>query len=308
MGEVPKLWSWVRLTATEASMPAMAEVLGSMRMWGLQGLALEAASEQLLQAVIEHKQLKEIYFLKSLNISKNWVERIVSKVETINMVGTNFERHDVTNIFIAIKKGTKLKRLDIANNELNSIPPSLIMSATANLEDLNLCQTSLNQQQAEAIFTKISSGESQLRKLNVGRNQLSGVSAATLAKAVGRLEELVISFTSLTRQQVEAIMSTIAADDSRLRRLTIQANFLTSVPPALLARAANRLEAAQMYFTYLSREQVEAVLVASLTSTSLCSLRLGPVAALAPGLVERARRGIPHLHLLHLGAWARLPR
>ena len=125
---------------------------------------------------------------------------------------------------------------------------------------------------------------------------------------MGQLEELVISFTSLTYQQVEAIMSTIAADDSRLRRLTIQANFLTSVAPALLARAVNRLEAAQMYFTFLSIEQVEAVLSASLASTRLVSLRLGPVAALEEGLVERARRGMAHLHILQVGAWVRLPR
>ena len=73
---------------------------------------------------------------------------------------------------------------------------------------------------------------------------------------------------------------------------------LSGVEPAVVARAVASLERCDLRQCCLTKEQVTSVLEASLTSTSLHTLRLGGNPARGEeALLNRARLALPHLEL-----------
>merc|ERR1719319_44687 len=121
-----------------------------------------------------------------------------------------------------------------------------------------------------------------MRRLVVGKNDLSGVEVEVLVAAVVALEEVDISGTFLTLLQATAILATISAKvPTRLDKLNISRNNLRGVEGSLLASA-----------------QVEEVLVSTLATTILTRLFMGSVfCRLNRKLTARASKAIPMLSI-----------
>jgi hypothetical protein len=82
-----------------------------------------------------------------------------------------------------------------------------------------------------------------LTKLDISRNTLSAVDPAVLAGAVARLQDVDLSLTHMTKQQMVAVLEAICEDTRKRKYLNLCGNDL-SVEPSLLARAVNRFEIA----------------------------------------------------------------
>ena len=72
---------------------------------------------------------------------------------------------------------------------------------------MSLWYTQLTKQQLEEIFTAICVGPSQLTSMDLQSTQTSSVDAGLLARAVNRLEEVVLHNTQLSKDQAEAILT-----------------------------------------------------------------------------------------------------
>ena len=103
---------------------------------------------------------------------------------------------------------------------------------------------------------------------------LSSVEPELLKTAVRKLEEVHLTWSKLTCQQVEALFAT-DNEATKLKSLTIAGNNLSSVEPALLATALSKLEKVNILECSLTRKQAETLFVTKNVATKLKYLNLG---------------------------------
>ena len=101
-------------------------------------------------------------------------------------------------ILTALRDGSKMTKLDISFNNISGIDPKLLANTVTKMKKLNIIDTNLTQQQAEAILIAVSE-ENIVSKLYIGFNNLSGLDPALLAKAFTNLKKLNVNGSELTQ-------------------------------------------------------------------------------------------------------------
>ena len=174
----------------------------------------------------------------------------------------------------AVARHQGLKKLVMNKIDLSTVEKGLIATVVGNLEAVEISQTQLTVQQLEAIITAIGAGDCLVKRLDISGNNLSTVCHSLLASAVNMIEEVNLSGTDLTVQQMEAIMTAIVDGDCLVTSLDISGNNLSTVNPGLMALAVNSLESISMIARDVTKQHVEAILTHSLAKTSLKCLSL----------------------------------
>jgi hypothetical protein len=75
---------------------------------------------------------------------------------------------------------------------------------------------------------------------------MSPLDPGLLARMVKKLEEVEMSCSQFTGQQLESVMTALCESDSRSKKLNMSDINLSSVDLGLLARAVNRMEEVEM--------------------------------------------------------------
>ena len=101
-----------------------------------------------------------------------------------------------------------------------------------------------------------------LRVVDMAFVNLSSMDPGQLARVVARQEEVDIFETQFTRKQLKAILTVIKSRDSRLKKLSISVDNLSTWGLGLLTSAMNRLEEVGLLGLDLSVKQWEEFLTA----------------------------------------------
>ena len=157
------------------------------------------------------------------------------------------------------------------------ILPEVVASALVRAE--NVRAQFLSEDAQIALFKKITNTDDiKLRRLVISYSDLSILSPDILAETVVTLEDIDISETKLTPDQVQGIFDKISScENLALRRLTVKGNNLSSVPAPHLVRAISRLEEIDLDKTHLHhQDQVVPIftLLAERKSSKLLKIRL----------------------------------
>ena len=131
-------------------------------------------------------------------------------------------------------------------------------------------------------------GHQGLGSVNMAYSDLTAVEPELLASIVTSLDNVNLLCSQVTKQQLEAIFTSLSVGTSCLKTLYISHNKLASIEAGLLARAVNSLEDVVLHDTQLSKQQAEAILSQSLRKTSLRRLGM-KYEGLDENLVARAR-------------------
>ena len=202
----------------------------------------------------------------------------------------------------AVARHQGLKKLVMNKIDLSTVEKGLIATVVGNLEAVEISQTQLTVQQLEAIITAIGAGDCLVKRLDISRNNLSTVCHSLLASAVNMIEEVNLSATQLTVQQMEAIMTAIVDGDCLVTSLDISGKNLSTVNPGLMALAVNSLESISMIARDVTKQHVEAILTQSLDKTSLKCLSLivsDPFFILDEDLLAKAHLAIRDFRIYH---------
>jgi len=109
--------------------------------------------------------------------------------------------------------------------------------------------------------------DTQLRRIHCIGTNLSSIQPDSLATAVHRLVEVVLSNTSLTTEQLTHILVKMN-ETSKLKYLNIVGNDCSSVKPDIMANV-NKLELVQMAYTHLTTVQLTSILTQAVKNTKL---------------------------------------
>ena len=149
-----------------------------------------------------------------------------------------------------------------------SLQANLLGAAVSNLTVLSIWETHLTTEQAEAVLVGITG--SNLVKLDISYNDLSGVPARVLAAAVRGLEVVRIQANQLGEEQVEAVLNALEEEqEGNLKSLQISYNSLASVKPELLARLVARVEEVGLMTCLLTPHQLQHLFTTLSNSNSL---------------------------------------
>jgi len=116
-----------------------------------------------------------------------------------------------------------VKVLKVSGFSISKINPELFASAVINVDEVVLETYNITHEQIEAIFTALSKDGRRLRKLKVSTCRSLDIKPALMGEAVNRLEEFTVVNTSVTVDQLTAIMVKIVEGRSRLTQLMLSA-------------------------------------------------------------------------------------
>ena len=228
----------------------------------------------ILTAVSEGSTLTElkIGYNNLSGVDLELLAKVVTNLDTLNLTNTKLTQQQIASVITSASKGSKLKKLNISENDLSGVDPGLLAKAVVNLETLDIGNTKLTQQQAAVIFSGVCEG-SRLNVLNISDNNLSEVEPELLAKTVIKLKKLDIRYTDITKQQASVILTAIS-EGRRLTDLNIGFNDLREVCPELMAKAVTNLEILDVTFTDLTQQQATAIISTISNGSKLIELHI----------------------------------
>ena len=325
IGEIQQLWGSLPVIVNKRNISVMPEILSTRRMLGLNKLRIETElSEKVSQTIARHPGLREfelsqrndeqtiisvlnvicsregqgmILRLKNKNVSgvdAELLARAVIKLETLEFSNTQLTQQQIVAILTAVSDGRKMTKLDISFNDMSGIDKKLLAKTVTKMMKLNITDTNLTQQQAEAILTAVSE-ENVVSKLYIGFNNLSGVDPGLMAKAFTNLKKLNVNRSELTHRQIVTILTAFCKGNT----IHISMNDLSRVDPGLLARAVTKLEVMDVQDTELSQQQVVAIITAVSESKKITELYIGEndLSIVDPGLLTKAVTKLVRLDL-----------
>ena len=325
IGEIQQLWGSLPVIVNKRNISVMPEILSTTRLLGLHKLRIETdLSEKVSQTIARHPGLREFELserndeqtiisvlnvicsregqgmnlrLKNKNVSgvdAELLARAVIKLETLEFSNTQLTQQQIVAILTAVSDGRKMTKLDISFNDMSGIDKKLLAKAVTKMKKLNITDTNLTQEQAEAILTAVSE-ENVVSKLYIGFNNLSGVDPGLMAKAFTNLKKLNVNRSELTHRQIVTILTAFCKGTT----IHISMNDLSRVDPGLLARAVTKLEVMDVQDTELSQQQVVAIITAVSESKKITELYIGEndLSIVDPGLLTKAVTKLVRLDL-----------
>ena len=325
IGEIQQLWGSLPVIVNKRNISVMPEILSTTRLLGLHKLRIETdLSEKVSQTIARHPGLREFELserndeqtiisvlnvicsregqgmnlrLKNKNVSGVDAELLASaviKLETLEFSNTQLTQQQIVAILTAVSDGRKMTKLDISFNDMSGIDKKLLAKAVTKMKKLNITDTNLTQEQAEAILTAVSE-ENVVSKLYIGFNNLSGVDPGLMAKAFTNLKKLNVNRSELTHRQIVTILTAFCKGNT----IHISMNDLSRVDPGLLARAVTKLEVMDVQDTELSQQQVVAIITAVSESKKITELYIGEndLSIVDPGLLTKAVTKLVRLDL-----------
>ena len=132
----------------------------------------------------------------------------------------------------------RLQSLDLSYNNLSSVEPRLFARTVNSLEEVKISLTYMTNVQAQELFTEMSQN-TQLKKLDLSRNNLSSVDPTVLATGVSRLEYVDLRYTKLSIAQLTCILTHVQ-EDTKLKKLFLRENRI-DIEPGVIRNARERL-------------------------------------------------------------------
>ena len=169
----------------------------------------------------------------------------LSSLTETTLHGCSLTNLQASALLSSLEPSSKLRQLDLSRNDLSSVPPTLLVSTACHLSSLQLEGASLTPDQVEALLSSIARGAG-LQSLSLSDTDLSLTRPGLLAASLPLLASVSLASTSLTREQIEALLTSMDSRSSNLRQLDLSFCPLSSLPSSLLAKAVQGLQQATL--------------------------------------------------------------
>ena len=214
--------------------------------------------------------------------------RMVRYVENLDLSRTRLGKEELEPMFVSIVTGQRLKKLSIAENSLfggnldsyqytvdadsdseddrdqladSEVDPEKLAEMATCVEELDLGHTNMSKAQTRTLIRELCDAPGKLTKLVLQGNDLTNVKGESISAMVTQIQDLDLSKTKLSPDQVDEIFEEITNGPGRLRILKMTNIDIRGVIPELLAEAVNNLERVFLSdMPLLTRFQVKRIL------------------------------------------------
>jgi len=217
-GQSAFLWAFNLVHENPRNLAAVSDILSSNSSWKVRRLALNNApsstmTKELLHMLIMHADIKflDFSFSSLIHVDPELLATLVTQTEEVNLRNTDLSKKQLNTLLLKIsQEQTKLKQLDLAENNLSSIEPSLLASALARLTLAGLCFCQLSTVQLGVVLASISQDSSSLKHLSLADNYLAEVDPVLIGQSLVGLKTFNLCGSKLTPHQISVALALIA--------------------------------------------------------------------------------------------------
>jgi len=161
---------------------------------------LDIQAEVMFRAIShESSRMKELNILDVdlSSLSPTLITSTLSNLESANLWGTMLTQEQLEDILNMLTTVTKLKYLNLSNNDLSLIPPSIIAASISKLIKADLCHTKLIPIQITMLLTTIATNQdSRLTSIDLTGNPqaVKQISSQLLQETRNKLEHLELGY------------------------------------------------------------------------------------------------------------------
>jgi len=184
---------------------------------------------------------------------------------------------------------------EFTHTNLSFMEPVLLVSVFLKLEQLRLGNNNLTLSQSEHLFNAIAGNKSNLRYLVLHGKCCVMLSPQLFASGLSRVNEVYLSDSYITQEQMVALFEGIIEKEDQLKKLSMYNCSSQDIEPELIGKALSRLEQVSIDDTWVKTEQSRAILVKAVEEQSKLAkfcLDMNGVcdfADLDPALVKQAK-------------------
>jgi Leucine-rich repeat (LRR) protein len=217
-GQAAFLWAFNLVHENPRNLMAISDILSSNSSWKMRRLALNNApsgtmTKELLHMLIMHADIKflDLSFSSLIHVNPELLATLVTQTAEVNLRNTDLSKKQLNALLLKIsQEETKLKRLDLAENNLSSLEPALLASSLPRLTLAGLCFCQLSTIQVEVVLASISQDSSKLEHLSLADNYLTEVDPVLIGQSLVGLKTFNLCGSKLTPHQISVALALIA--------------------------------------------------------------------------------------------------
>ena len=173
------------------------------------------------------------------SINPSCLAKAINQLEDVSLLNSEITSEQALAIFAEMSEKTQLKSLLNLRHNLSMIHPRVFGKGLSKLEEVSIRNCQLTKEQVIALFLAISTG-GQLLNLDISFNNLSSVEPYFLARGVNMLEQVTLTRTSLTADQINAIFRVFLEEETKLEILSVESIDIQKADPALVIQAKKK--------------------------------------------------------------------
>ena len=217
-GQPAFLWAFNLVHDNPRNLAAVSDILSSDSSWKLRRLVLNNApsntmTKELLHMLVMHADIKflDLSFSSLIHVNPELLSTLVTQTPEVTLRNTDLSKKQLNALLLKIsQEQTKLKRLDLAENNLSSIEPSLLASALTRLTLAGLCFCQLSTSQLGVLLASISQDSSNLQHLSLADNYLAEMDPVLIGQSLVGLKTFNLCGSKMTPHQISVALALIA--------------------------------------------------------------------------------------------------
>ena len=190
-GEVRKAFALNGQDLSHVSPALLAGLLTSVQEVRLQNTELSKEQLDAFFLAISFGSSSPLWYLNLESIDLSQADHVlfsnVNNVSYADLTDTSLTGDQLQNLFTAMNEGTELEHLDLYGNDMSGVEPSLLVEL-AQVEEVTICDTNLNKNQIETLFTAVLHEDSDITQLFVYGLDLSCIDLELLRKVIYKLK------------------------------------------------------------------------------------------------------------------------
>ena len=217
-GQPAFLWCFNLVHNSPTNFGVVTDILGRRdTLCRLESLVINNASsgsltKDLLQLLIDYASVQKLDFSYSslVLVEPELLATLVTQAVQANLSGTDLTKKQLKALLLRIsQEETSLKRLNLAENNLSSMEPSLVASSLNRLTLAGLSFCHLSKVQLEVLLVSMSQDLTSLEHLTLSDNYLPSVDPVLIGESLVNLKTANLCGTKLTLHQISVVLTLI---------------------------------------------------------------------------------------------------
>jgi len=227
-GHPALLWCLNIVYKNPGTLLAVTDILRGGRLWSLESLVMYnlpfgSLSKELLEVLIQYASIKmlDVSYSSLVYVEPELLATLVTQAVEVNLSGTDLTKKQLKALLLRIsQEETSLKKLDLSENILSSVEPSLLASSLTRLTMAGLSFCHLAPLQVEVLLASMTEDPHCLEDLRLSDNYLTQVDPVLIGQSLVGLKTANLCGTKLRLRQISAVLALII-NSTTLESITI---------------------------------------------------------------------------------------
>ena len=237
--------------------------------------------KELASAISDNPSIRELFIpMADMSLMQpHLFASALSKLSRLDISGARVDRHQMSELFKAIVRGSSLKELDIRRISIDGINANIVSSALILIEEVSIFHPS--SEQIRCLLKKMSLQKSmKLKSLSIDEGEMFHAENSVISKSVNKLKSFQVTNSffvfDLMQRIPENLTSTFItmSKETLLQEIRFVDINLSKIPSNIFGQAVNRMKKVSIIRGSLSSAQITSFFTSASRQTAISCLDL----------------------------------